>query len=108
MVSKIKFKFKGKKYILEYTRHSICEMERRGFDVTAIPEKTFTLLPDMFAGAFLANHPEVSQDVVDEIYTQFDSKGELLNALAEMYSLAIEDYINELKKVRHGVKWEAC
>lgn len=108
MVSKIKFKFKGKKYILEYTRHSICEMERRGFDVTAIPEKTFTLLPDMFAGAFLANHPEVRRGVVDEIYTQFENKAELLDALAGMYSLAIEDYLNELTKVRHGVKWEKC
>lgn len=108
MVSKIKFKFKGKKYILEYTRHSIMEMERRGFDAMAIPEKTFTLLPDMFAGAFLANHPEVPRTVVDEIYEQFENKAELLDSLAWMYSNAIESYLNELTKVRHGVKWEKC
>ena len=108
MVSKIRFKFKGKKYTLEYTRNSIMEMERRGFDVMAIPEKTFTLLPDMFAGAFLANHPDVSKAVVDEIYIQFDNKTGLLDALAGMYSLAIEDYLSELTKVRHGVKWEKC
>lgn len=106
MVSKIKFKVKGKEYVLEYTRNSIVEMERRGFNAFKIPEMTFTLLPDLFAGAFVANHPDAPRDFIDEIYEQFDDKGELLGALAEMYTAAIEAYIAELKKARNGLEWE--
>lgn len=106
MVSRIKFKFKGEQYILEYSAQSITEMERRGFNAYEIPEKTFTLLPDLFAGAFVANHPAIPRNVIDEIYAQIDDKAELLDNLCEMYSVAIEQYISELKKARNGLKWE--
>lgn len=106
MVRSIKFDYKGKKYILEYTRSSVKEMERKGFVVTEVLDKPMSLLPEMFAGSFIANHRFVRRKEIDEIYEQFDNKGELLNALAEMYSLVIEEFTNELESSGNGLKWE--
>lgn len=107
MVPKIRIKFKGKEYNLGFSSSSIQEMERRGFNVCEIPEKTFTLLPDLFAGSFIKNHPTVAQEVIDEIYARIDDKTELLTALADMYTIAVEEYLAELKKV-NGLKWKKC
>lgn len=107
MVPKIRIKYKGKEYNLGFSSSSIQEMERRGFDVCKIPEKTLTLLPDLFTGSFIKNHPTVSQEVIDEIYARIDDKSELLTALADMYTIAIDEYIAELKK-GNGLKWKKC
>lgn len=106
MIPKIRLKFKGNEYNLEFSSRSIVEMERRGFKAYEIPEKAFSLLPDMFTGAFVANHPDTPQSVIDEIYTLIDDKAELLGVLAEMLTLAIDEYITELKKARNGLEWE--
>ena len=107
MASHISFVYKDKKYVLEYTRNSIKEMERRGFVVEEVLAKPMSMLPDMFAGAFIANHPFVRRKLIDEIFEQFDNKGELLDALAAMYSIVIEEFVNELeKKTGNGLQWE--
>lgn len=107
MVPKIRIKYKGKEYNLGFSSSSIQEMERRGFNICEIPQKFFTILPDLFTGSFIKNHPTVSQEVIDEIYTRIDDKSELLTALADMYTIAIEEYIAELKKC-NGLKWKKC
>lgn len=56
MVRKISFVYKDKKYVLEYTLSSVKEMERKGFVVAEVLDKPIYMLPDMFAGAFIANH----------------------------------------------------
>ena len=106
MTSKIHFQYKGKEYFLEYTRNSIKEMEKKGFKVAEVMDKPMSLLPEMFAGAFIANHRFTSRKLIDEIFSKFDDKGELLNELAEMYSLVIEDFVNELEKSKNGLAWE--
>lgn len=106
MTSKICFTYKGKDYALEYTRSSVKEMERKGFKVAEVAEKPMSLLPEMFAGAFIANHRFASRKLIDEIFSKFDDKGELLNELAEMYALVIEDFVNELEKSKNGLAWE--
>ena len=107
MVPKIRIKYKGKEYNLGFSSSSIQEMERRGFDVCEIPKKIFTILPDLFTGSFIKNHPTVSQEVIDEIYARIDDKSELLTALADLYTIAVEEYIAELKK-GNGLKWKKC
>lgn len=59
MTSKIKFVYNEKPYVLEFTRNSVKEMERRGFDAAKVLEKPMLLLPDLFSGAFIAHHPLV-------------------------------------------------
>lgn len=106
MTRRISFVYKDKKYVLEYTKSSIKEMERRGFVIEEVLKKPLSMLPDMFAGAFIANHRFTRRKEIDEIYEQFDNKDELVNALAEMYSLVLEEFINELEKTGNGLKWE--
>ena len=106
MTTKIKFTYKGKNYVLEYTRHSVKEMERRGFVAADVLNKPMLMLPEMLAGAFIANHRFTRRRDIDEMYQKFDNKSELLDALAEMYSLVIDDFVEELEKAHNGLAWE--
>ena len=91
---------------MEYTRNSVVEMERRGFVAEEVLAKPMVLLPELFAGAFIANHRFVSRKKIDEIFAQFDDKGELLNALAQMLTIVYEEFVTELEQVRNGIPWE--
>lgn len=106
MKPKISFVYKGKKYVLEFTRSSVKEMERRGFVAAEVLEKPMLLLPDLFAGAFIANHRFTSRKLIDEIFSQFDNKGDLLNVLCEGYALVIDEFVEELEKANNGLAWE--
>ena len=85
-MSKITFSYGGNDYCLEYTKRTVKMMEDRGFIPSKILEAPMTYLPELFAGAFLANHKFVRKEVIDEIYTAMDGKRELVNALIEMYN----------------------
>lgn len=106
MANKITFTYEGKKYVLEYTRKSVEEMERRGFVAEDVLTKPLTVLPALFAGAFIANHRFTKRKLIDEIFSQIDDKGGLVNTLAEMYSLVIEEFAEELEKKNKDVTWE--
>ena len=108
MTEKIKFKYGGKEYVLEFTRQSVEEMERRGFVVEEVLTKPLTVLPNLFAGAFIANHRFTKRKVINEICEQIDDKGGLLDALAEMYSLVIDEFTDELEKKNKNLTWERC
>ena len=106
MVKCVRFKFKGVKYTLEFSVDSIQQMERMGFYADDVLKKRFTLLPDLFAGAFIVNHPTVSDKLIGEIYSKFDNKLELFEHLVCMYSAAATEYTNNLTKVKNGIPWE--
>lgn len=106
MTTKIKFQYKDKAYVLEYTKSSVKEMERRGFVAEDVLKKPMTLLPEMFAGAFIANHRFTRHKDIMEIYSKFDNKAELLNALAEMYSIVLDEFVEELEGTHNGLAWE--
>ena len=108
MTEKIKFKYEGKEYVLEFTRQSVEEMERRGFVAEEVLTKPLTVLPTLFAGAFIANHRFTKRKVINEIFKQIDDKGGLLDALAEMYSLVIDEFTEELEKKNKNLTWERC
>ena len=107
-MKQITFTYDGKEYRLEFTRRTIRQMEDKGFNIQAINEKPMTLLPDFFAGAFLANHRNVKRDMIDEIYSNMPNKDKLIEKLVEMYNeplsaLMEEPEENSAKKVN----WEA-
>ena len=108
MTEKIKFKYGGKEYVLEFTRQSVEEMERRGFVAEEVLTKPLTVLPNLFAGAFIANHRFTKRKVINEIFKQIDDKGGLLDALAEMYSLVIDEFTDELEKKNKNLTWKRC
>lgn len=86
MSKSITFEYKDKEYTLEYTANSIKTMERRGFVADDMDKKPMTILPELFAGAFLANHSSVKREKIDEIFIWMNDKTTLVKALIEMYN----------------------
>ena len=76
----------GVTYTLEYTRKTVEMMERQGFIAADVEKKPMTLLPTLFAGAFLAHHRSVKRDVIDNLYARLTHKDELISHLVEMYN----------------------
>ena len=97
------FTYKDKKYVLEYTRDTIQQMESQGFVAVDVREKPMTVLPALFAGAFLANHKNVEKSTIDEIYDHLPNKVDLIGRLAEMYNEPIASLMDE--PVEGKVDW---
>ena len=113
MVPKIKFMYKGKKYILRYTRETVLAMEKDGFNACELLDKPLTLaltkLPELFAASFQANHPATPEKLISEIYSKFDDKLDLLNVLVSMYSHTVGLILDRVEAVHNdGISWEKC
>lgn len=94
MSKTIRFEHDGKEYTLEYTRKSIEAMERRGFSIADVTSRPMTVLPDLFYGAFIANHTGTKRKVIDEIFECTADKQALIGKLAEMYNEPLEALID--------------
>jgi hypothetical protein len=107
MNKQLRFTYQDKEYCLEYTRATVTVMEKKGFVASDIETKPVTVLPALFAGAFLANHRYVKQDVIDEIYSKMTNKQELIGKLAEMYNEPIMALIDEPAESEGNLDWTA-
>ena len=107
MNKQLRFTYQDKEYVLEYTRKSVEIMEKKGFVASDIESKPVTVLPALFAGAFLANHRFVKQEVIDEIYSKMTNKSELIGKLAEMYNEPIMALVDEPEESAGNVDWTA-
>ena len=106
MAKQITFEYDGKKYVLEFTRRSVTQMEQNGFVADQLAEKPMIMLPMLFAGAFLANHRFVRQDQITAMYNKFTNRSELLAKLIEMYNEPIAALIDEPDEDDSGkVEW---
>ena len=104
MATKISFTYEGKDYCLEYTRQTVKQMEDRGFVATRIVEAPMTVLPALFAGAFLANHKYTDRKVIDEIYDKMQDKKALVETLTQMYNEPIEALMSDGDE-GNGIAW---
>lgn len=75
-----------REYTLEFTRKTVETMEKQGFVAEEVVKKPVTMLPTLFAGAFLAHHKFVKREVIDDIYSGLSHKDELISKLVEMYN----------------------
>ena len=108
MNKQLRFTYDDREYTLEYTRKTVEMMEKKGFVASDIETKPVSTLPALFAGAFLANHRFVKQDMIDEIYAKLPNKGELIAKLAEMYNEPIAALIDEPEETEGNfVNWTA-
>ena len=107
MSKQLRFTYQDKEYCLEYTRKSVEAMERKGFVASDIETKPATVLPALFAGAFLANHRFEKQEVIDKIYSKMTNKSELISKLAEMYNEPIMALVDEPDASEGNVDWTA-
>lgn len=107
MSKQLRFTYQDKSYCLEYTRKSVETMEKSGFVASDIKDKPMTTLPALFAGAFLANHRFVKQEVIDEIFSKMTNKSDLIGKLAEMYNEPIMTLIDEPEDAEGNLDWTA-
>ena len=99
----------GVTYTLEFTRKTIELMEKNGFVAADMERKPMTLLPALFAGAFLAHHRFVKRDVIDAIYAKLNHKDELIGALVEMYNEPLMALLDEPERENDegNLSWKA-
>ena len=107
MAKQLIFTFEDKEYTLEYTRRTVAEMEKKGFIASDITDKPMTTLPALFAGAFLAHHRFVKEDVINDIYSKLTKKEDLIGKLAEMYNEPIMALVEEPEEDKGNVNWTA-
>lgn len=107
MAKQLIFTYEDKEYTLEYTRRTVAEMEKKGFIASDITDKPMTTLPALFAGAFLAHHRFVKEDVINNIYTKLTKKEDLIGKLAEMYNEPIMALVEEPEEDKGNLNWTA-
>ena len=99
----------GVTYTLEYTRKTVEMMERQGFIAADVEKKPMTLLPALFAGAFLAHHRFVKREVIDNLYARLTRKDELISHLVEMYNDPLVTLLDEPEQEGNegNLSWKA-
>ena len=107
MAKQLKFTYEDKDYTLEFTRRTVTEMEKKGFVAAEVENKPMSTLPTLFAGAFLAHHRFVKQEVIDAIFAKMTNKQELIGKLAEMYNEPIMALVDEPEEAEGNVDWTA-
>ena len=108
MAKQLRFSYDGKDYTLEFTRRTVAEMEKKGFIASDITDKPMTMLPALFAGAFLAHHRFVKEDVINDIYSKLTNKEDLIGKLTEMYNEPIMALVEEPDENTEGnLDWTA-
>ena len=107
MAKQLTFTYEGKDYTLEFTRRTVAEMEKKGFIASDITDKPMTTLPALFAGAFLAHHRFVKEDIINDIYSKLTKKEDLIGKLAEMYNEPILALVEEPEKAKGNLDWTA-
>ena len=107
MSKQLNIKCAGQSYTLEYTRKTVKTMERNGFVIGEIFERPMTLLPTLFAGAFLANHPKVTQNEIKQIFEKMPRKSELVPLLAEMYNEPLVSLLDDPEEDEGNADWAA-
>ena len=93
-MSKITITFDKTEYILEYNRQSVKTMEAQGFVLDELTSKPMTMIPMLFAGAFIKNHRGLKRAVIDDIFDHINDKTGLMEALMELYAETLSSLTN--------------
>lgn len=104
-MSTINFSYDGRDYTLEFTRKTVKQMEDKGFVAARFVDAPMTVLPDLFAGAFLANHRFVKREVIDEIFDKMTDKQMLIDTLSKMYNEPLEALMADGDNEGNGIVW---
>lgn len=105
MAKQIKFTINEKQYTLEFTRKTVETMEKQGFSVQNIGDKPMSVLPQLFAGAFLAHHKFEKREVIDGIFAKMKNREELFSTLVEMYNEPLLAIMAEPESDEGNVDW---
>ena len=79
----------GTKYTLEFNARVVKNMERRGFKIDT--EYPYTMIDDLFLGAFQMHHRNIMPERVKEIWNFQRKKDDLLGILTKLYMKPLEE-----------------
>ncbi len=91
----IAFDYNGTQYELGFSRRTVKVLESQGFSVQQLNDKPGTMIPLLFRGSFLMNHPNVKEDTVNAIYKKLNNKTELISALVESYAETVSSLFDD-------------
>ena len=77
----------------------------KGFKFREVPDKPMTLLPELFKGAFLANHRKTKDETITAIYESMPNKADLMDALFALYDEPISALMAEPSEENPNVTW---
>lgn len=118
MAKQITFTFDGKEYILEFSRKTVKDAQKKGLTYECLdsidknPLSLLDIVPLLWSCAFDMHHPSVSEEKRQEMYKQLtDKKGDdedendsgLFGALAELFA----EPLNTLFEEQGNVEWKA-
>lgn len=108
MAKQINFEHEGTDYTLEFTRSSVSSLEKKGFIIGEISDKPMNVLPDLFAGAFVANHKYVKREKIDKIFDGLEDKDSLIEKLVEMYHEPLKAMLDDSEEIEaKKISWNA-
>lgn len=105
MATTISFNYEDKRYVLEYDRRTVIELENKGFNPSKVDEQPTKSIFMLWTGAFEKHHSNVSIAKREEILAALGNKEELFQTLVQMYiepAQMLSDSGEDGKKV----KWE--
>jgi len=108
MAQQIRVSFNDEEYTLEYTRATAKAMEKGGFDINAISSQPNTMIPLLFAGAFLCHHRKVKEETINAIFNKMTNKEALINKLVEMYADTVTTLLEDAEGEQGNASWEVC
>lgn len=103
----INIEFEGTRYTLEFTRRSVEQLTRQGFDPHSLATAPILAIPQLVRGAFLAHHRQTTKETIDRIYASIPEKDKFIDALAEMYTEPVEALFDEPRETEGNATWEA-
>lgn len=107
MANQINFEYNGKHYCLEYTRDSIRSMEAAGFNPNDVGDKPAMSLEMLWAGAFIANHRNIGNNLIKSLYDKMKNKSLLFDKLKDMIAETYESLLAENEDDEGNVDWTA-
>lgn len=105
MSKSITFEHGGKKYTLCFTLRTASQCEQDGFVLEALSEKPATMIPLLFYWSFVQNHRGITKKQAKEIFAEMTHKTELVTALGEMYSDAVNSLIDDDEDSEGNANW---
>lgn len=107
MAKRIELTYGGEKYTLEFTRDTVRQMERAGFDIESAMNMPVTSVETLFTGAFLANHGRAVKDRIPEKILKHGIPKDMFGKLIEMYNEPISEMFEETDENEGNLEWEA-
>lgn len=104
--TEIKLTYKDVEYTLAYNRAAVKIIEDNGFEINKFLEKPMLNIEMAFQGAFIKNHPKVSQETIQEIFKHCPDKQSLITTLYTMISETYEDLFSTNEDESKNVTWK--